>query len=572
MNKYLSPSIVPFLSYSHLHPGIVSKEEDLRACLKKLDLKTFIILLAKIDLIISDISQQDSFNSQNILKEMIFDDYTKQLIEKRAKDAVCFFHRAQLLYLMKQAFLFAEEKRIDLDKSTSRGQLKKLYSSVFLIANDLLKFFDTKTIQGANDEQSKIVIWKETLPLWELSNPPEIKPALARARIIFGQIIKDYSTNQNYLDLFSKANGITVNEYMYFVFSLIAFYHNCRESLLTDSNSFFIRKEKFLDNVKNVTLKQSFGHFINNISMPFDKITQAIKKSPDCSLLYGFIPFRKCPIVAIDDDNLICLDIYFLLDKLGSGLFWEINGLLGKNERGDYHSLWGSLFEAYVSFLLKDSKYASKSSIFIKPCYDNTGDEISDVLIVHEENLIVMEVKFGLITQESKYEKDVNMLIDEMREKYEKNKKGEWKGYGQLANSINKLFSKHGNYNFDRIDKNQIKNVIPVLVTYENAFSAPLTNYFFNSYFQPLLKREELAGNVVIWPLTLITIEEFERAIYMNENLDQIMMLRLENDRGIYFSLNDHLNNSYRHSSPDIRWINKEWEEFGKETKKYFFD
>jgi len=183
-----------------------------------------------------------------------------------------------------------------------------------------------------------------------------------------------------------------------------------------------------------------------------------------------------------------------------------------------------------------------------------------------------MEVKFGLITQESKYEKDVNMLIDEMREKYEKNKKGEWKGYGQLANSINKLFSKHGNYNFDRIDKNQIKNVIPILVTYENAFSAPLTNYFFNSYFQPLLKREELAGNVVIWPLTLITIEEFERAIYMNENLDQIMMLRLENDRGIYFSLNDHLNNSYRHSSPDVCWINKEWEEFGKEMKKYFFD
>lgn len=121
MNKYLSPSIVPFLSYSHLHPGIVSKEEDLRACLKKLDLKTFIILLAKIDLIISDISQQDSFNSQNILKEMIFDDYTKQLIEKRAKDAVCFFHRAQLLYLMKQAFLFAEEKRIDLDKSSTVG-------------------------------------------------------------------------------------------------------------------------------------------------------------------------------------------------------------------------------------------------------------------------------------------------------------------------------------------------------------------------------------------------------------------------------------------------------------------
>ncbi len=572
MNKTLSPSIVPFLSYSDLHPGTVSKEEDLRARLKDLDLKTFIISLAKINLIISDISQPISLKPQEMLKEKIFDDYTKQLIEGRKKDASCFFHRAQLLYLMKQGFLFAKEKHIDLDKTTSMGQLKKLFSLVFLIANDLLRFFDTKTIEEAEGEQSKMVIWKETLPLWEMNNPPEIKPALARARKMFGAIAEDGSNNQDYLDLFSKEKKITLNEYMYFVFSLVAFYHNCRNSILINPDSFFIRKQEFLNNIKNTTLKQSFGHFINNISIPFDKITEVIKKSPDCSLLYGFLPFRKCPIVMIDDNDLICLDIYFLLDKLGSGLFWEINGLLGRNEQEEYHSLWGSLFETYVSFLLMDSKYGSKSSIFIKPCYDNSGDEIADVLILHEENLIVMEVKFGLITQESKYGKDVSTLIDEIREKYEKNKKGEWKGYGQLANNINKLFSKHGSYNFDRINKNKIKNVIPILVTYENSFSAPFTNYFFNSYFQPLLKKEELTGNIVIWPLTLITIEELERAIYMEDNLDQIIMSRLKNDMGIYFSLNDYLNNNYSHSLPYMSWINKEWEKFGKETKKYFFD
>lgn len=572
MNKTLSPSLIPFVSYSHLHPGTISKEEDLRTRLKSLDLKSFIILLAKINIIISDISQQKRLKSQNMLKEVIFDDYTKQLIKKRAKDAVCFFHRAQLLYLMKQAFLFAEEKHIDLNKSTSMGQLKKLYSSVFLIANDLLRFFDTKTIEEANEEQSKIVIWKETLPLWEMSNPPEIKPAFARARKMFGSIIEDDSINQDYLDLFSKVNGIRLNEFMYFVFSLVAFYHNCRKSLLNDSNSVFIRKREFLNNVKNGALRQNFEHFIDNISTPFDRIKKVIEKSPDCGLLYGFLPFRKYPIAMINDDDLICLDIYFLLDKLGSGLFWEINGLLDKNEQGNYHSLWGSLFETYISFLLTDSKYDSKSSVFLKPCYDNSGDEIADVLILHEENLIVMEVKFGLITQESKYGKDVSSLIDEIQEKYEKNKKGEWKGYGQLANNINKLFSKHGNYKFERINKNQIKNVIPILVTYENALGAPFTNFIFNSYFQPLLRKEELIGNVVIWPLTLITIEEFERAVYMEEYLDQIIMLRLKNNRGINFSLNDHLNNNYSHSSPDISWINKEWEEFGKETKKYFFD
>jgi len=51
---------------------------------------------------------------------------------------------------------------------------------------------------------------------------------------------------------------------------------------------------------------------------------------------------------------------------------------------------------------------------------------------VHEENLIVMEVKFGLITQESKYEKDVNTLIDEIRENMKRTRRGNGKDMGSL--------------------------------------------------------------------------------------------------------------------------------------------
>jgi hypothetical protein len=211
-----------------------------------------------------------------------------------------------------------------------------------------------------------------------------------------------------------------------------------------------------------------------------------------------------------------------------------------------------------------------KKGIFIpKPLFDNSGDEVADGILNFGEDLVLLEYKFTILTQEAKYSSSKNQLIEEIKLKFEKNKKGEWKGYGQLANNINKLFSKDSNLTCKNINTEKIKRVYPILITYEHIFNAPLTNHFFNKSFQNLIDISSIDKHIEIKPLIIITVEDFEAAQPFLNKLSKLIQERLEFDKELHFSFSDFLKKKYKEDSslsPEL--IRSEYHKYADEVTK----
>jgi hypothetical protein len=268
----------------------------------------------------------------------------------------------------------------------------------------------------------------------------------------------------------------------------------------------------------------------------------------------------------------VCLDFDFLVEKITAGIFWLINDKLPQNERNSFRSFWGTVFEAYIkAFLL--SHPALRDGLFTpSPCYDGGDDEIADGFIIYDQDLVILEFKFTNLTLESKHSPSVDDLIREIRTKFEKSQSGEWKGYGQLANCIKKLFVRDSRATHYLIKKEKIRRIFPILITYEHFFNSPFTNYQFNKYFRELIDSPSLRPNIEVMPLTLISIDDLEASQPFLGEINEVILERLRIDPKLTSSYSDFMKNKYR-NDPSLKceWIDTEYRKFGEEARGTIF-
>ena len=98
--------------------------------------------------------------------------------------------------------------------------------------------------------------------------------------------------------------------------------------------------------------------------------------------------WRQYPLVQISEDQILCVDFYFLLEKLQTGVFWIMRHQLEKQRQGDGQkiiALWGDIFENYVASIIKrgiDAQAPCVKSYIIAPKYDQRQEEeCTDVAI-----------------------------------------------------------------------------------------------------------------------------------------------------------------------------------------------
>jgi hypothetical protein len=63
--------------------------------------------------------------------------------------------------------------------------------------------------------------------------------------------------------------------------------------------------------------------------------------------------FRQSPLMNLDANRVLILDLEFLTELLTSGVYWSIFDSLPANRRETFRELWGRLFEIYAVDLLK---------------------------------------------------------------------------------------------------------------------------------------------------------------------------------------------------------------------------
>jgi len=63
--------------------------------------------------------------------------------------------------------------------------------------------------------------------------------------------------------------------------------------------------------------------------------------------------FRQSPLLKLDANRVLILDLDSLVELLTSGVYWSIFDSLPKNRRETFKELWGQLFEIYGVDLLR---------------------------------------------------------------------------------------------------------------------------------------------------------------------------------------------------------------------------
>ena len=86
---------------------------------------------------------------------------------------------------------------------------------------------------------------------------------------------------------------------------------------------------------------------------------------------FGFLTFRRNPILKIKDKVFYPLDFWFLREKMTSGVYWEVFDGINDEEKQKLGNYWGRIFELYTRDILKRI-FNYSSPIIAKRLFNNS--------------------------------------------------------------------------------------------------------------------------------------------------------------------------------------------------------
>ena len=509
-------NISPLITAEEL--GYTDSAEDLMQTLSKFNYKDILIQLARINLLLQ--RSKDFEDDERTLKVNFFKPVILNGIDASPSLQGRFiFNRQTTLRLLSECVRVSDpHSTLTFDKVDSQYDLARCY----LIVNGMLDDGSSGSDTTSENELSKQII-ADSMPTIEyaINTSPEYRTKflMVRSAEFLRRLVETETTclgvdaNQTFL----QATGLTLQDYQYLVFSIFAYYWNfspleiARQDPLRD-RSLFYNTTSYPD------LVPLYEKFLPHTCISIDELMDEAENS--IGLKNEFRLLRQYPLVEINENEILCIDFYFFLEKLQTGVFWVIRNQLEEQHRGDGQkiiALWGKIFEDYVASIIKrgidDQAQQMETYIFGPEYNQRQEEECTDIAICGSDTLILLECKAPILRAESKYSGDFNILYAELKDKIIEGERPEKaRGIKQLCNAIQSLFhaDETQRQSIKRIDISKIKKVYPVLVLSDRMFSVPCMNWFLNSEFERLMGDINLEVNLDIKPLTVLTIQDLE--------------------------------------------------------------
>lgn len=419
------------------------------------------------------------------------------------------FNRQSTLHLLSESARLANpHSKRDMKQIDARNDLARSY----LIANELLES-EGSVSQGVleTDLESELARKREvlinTIPFLEYSTHPHPSRSTLELVVRSCELCRRFEKAD--LDvLFRQATGLTFQEYYTLVFRVI-------RTFLFPSSPDAIRDEgsPVVDLESHPNLTPLYDRLLPHLRISIDEL--ALKAKATSSLPNEFRLWRQYPLVKISDHQVICVDLSFLLDKLETGVVWIIRNELEKRKKGSgqrIFALRGEVFADYAASILKRAMKAQSQSVekcLIAPKYTvQKSDECTDIAIVGNDTLVLLECKASVLTAEAKFSGDFDKLHQELRRKVV-----EEKGITQLWEAIQHLGHKDKKVRreVEGVDISKVKKIYPVLVLADHTFSAPCMNSLLDSEFQRVVEGNVLKKGLEIRPLTVLSIANLEQ-------------------------------------------------------------
>ncbi len=167
---------------------------------------------------------------------------------------------------------------------------------------------------------------------------------------------------------------------------------------------------------------------------------------------------------------------------------------------------------------------------------DYDGGQI-DALLDFGADVVVFEIKASLLRDQTKNKRDIDTFEKEVKLKYIENEKGKPKAIRQLANAASAICS--------GAVKTSVKpeRVYPVFIGYEPTLECFFMNSYLHEKFRPFIP--ERVNDVIVKPLTLISVDEIERVLPNMETgaitWPELLNERFDRDRVRGFSVHQAL-------------------------------
>lgn len=557
------------ISFSEITDRVPS-EDEIDALVSEFEKEPTVLMLAMLNTFLSfyehepsEFSYIQGFLFSNLLDDDLFE-RVKERFPHEQRDSRPLFHRQQLLTLIKKTLLLARNDRgyNPNDAKTKEGKYE--LGRVALMTTNL---FDSSeqgarlTMQSEAEEEKRRMrdeFCTQMLPIFELSNPPDVLSALVRNREYF-RIFQDtlpngkfcFSSGDGIAERFFKLTGLKLNDYLLLIFALYANYENAARQdgaikrLIDDPGNFNIGINVLFSQMR-FTNEERLA-FFKLTAIDVDGLIEACRTS--CSRLslkqeYDFTAFRTYPLVytRAEKDIATCLDSSFLAEKISTGVYHTIKMPLEEAARGtephadesarraaakahvEFLGHWGGAFEIYVNDRLSETHSPGLKGFYRCPYYDEppsgSDTEVFDAVLDYGEDLIVFEHKGKYLDLGAKYSGNRELFLADL-----KSNKRLGKGMYQIADNLGFVFNNRPGETrlffherddaglptkrFGLKDIKHIKRIYPVIVHQDFSLRLKCVNLIMNECFQQEIKRRNV-DEAMVRPLTLLTVEDLE--------------------------------------------------------------
>lgn len=498
---------------------------EIEASLTRFNFGAAILRLSQFNILLVQSRLEGSFDELQVrLCQVFFDDSVIDRINEKyagkSDHPPYLFFRLLVLFMMR---LCARACPVEGGSEIESAEERHAFGRCCLWATDhLMTEEDEKAISEGSDEDRRRALGTQMAVLAELGSPPDIRRSLARADVLFTELVHDpvvlqQSGGFDFLRAFEEAAGLTIEDYYNLVFFIISwFYGHSIEQMLEDTSRFVINLRAYISSthldqgaaeaflgLNSVTMEQLPSMLLDYQGAP-NRDFSSIQYRPLCSL---------GGVVA-------CLDVDFLLEKLGSGVYQLIVEGYTAAQKERAQGAWGYLFEEYVNRIMgalhPQTRSRSLAGSFTQGPRYTTREEAFDGILISPTNpkhVFVFQYKSQFIKPEAKYTDDV-VAFEQSFDRKSSFGVGRKGGVRQLVDNIELLWNK------DKAKRKILSpplgvmdgfvKITPVLVVQELFFRVDFLNWTLNNRMQALLAGADVSDGITVEPLMVIDIESLE--------------------------------------------------------------
>lgn len=306
------------------------------------------------------------------------------------------FNSWQLLMFTKIALLFGSD---DTKQNLGEKSRLEMLGDCFLVVNDLIGLGVDRVFYDNDTHLTEALIRNGAFFARE-----EAGNLLPRYYELFSVLPQkeDLKKSPHHTDIeaaFRKATGFDLDLFLALGFGIYSYYAPVEDLNL---NKFVLNSSTFFS--KTLVPDEIANKLLDHISISRDQFKEQYSAKYGESNLGNYFDFtllRQRPLVRLDESIYVPVDICFLVERITSGIYWDICDSLCGQEKQRFMSFFGVILQKYLEELFRRVYPESRTTtnrVFYDIPYD--GERAADVILFYGEEAVFIEVVVGRLRME----------------------------------------------------------------------------------------------------------------------------------------------------------------------------